>query len=218
MDKLRLMYEQTGRSIWCSHLDTMRTWQRAMNRAGVPIRYSEGFNPHAMISILMPLSVGTESVCQLVDIRVKEDVELSDLPERLNRVLPEGLRVLSVSEEGRKVAEVKWLAVEGHWEYDTASPEEAAAALRTVFAAPVEVLRKTKRGEGLFMITDYMRSFTFEAEKGGVCIRGIVSCTDPVVNPDLLTAAVEQKLPAWKPDGGHFRRIELYCADGTIFR
>ena len=58
MDKIRLSYTQTGRAIWISHLDMMRMLQRAMNRADIPIRYSEGFNPHAQISILLPLSVG----------------------------------------------------------------------------------------------------------------------------------------------------------------
>ena len=69
MDKVRLVYEQTGRARWISHLDAMRTLQRILLRAGVPIKYSEGFNPHALISVLMPLSVGTESLCQIADIR-----------------------------------------------------------------------------------------------------------------------------------------------------
>ena len=72
MDKLRLVYEQTRRAIWMSHLDTMRTLQRAIKRAGIPIRYSEGFNPHELISILLPLSVGTASLCQIADIRVRD--------------------------------------------------------------------------------------------------------------------------------------------------
>ena len=75
MDKLRLVYAQTGRARWISHLDAMRTLQRGLLRAGVPLRYSEGFNPHALISIVMPLSVGTESLCQLADIRVQEEVK-----------------------------------------------------------------------------------------------------------------------------------------------
>ena len=69
MDKLRLKYSQTGRIVWASHLDVMRTLQRGLNRAGVPIKYSEGFNPHALISIVMPLPVGQASHCQLVDIQ-----------------------------------------------------------------------------------------------------------------------------------------------------
>ena len=88
MDKLRLVYEQTRRAIWMSHLDTMRTLQRAIKRAGIPIRYSEGFNPHELISILLPLSVGTASLCQIADIRVREDVDIAALPAQLTAVMP----------------------------------------------------------------------------------------------------------------------------------
>ena len=218
MDKIRLLYEQTGRAIWPSHLDTMRTLQRAMNRAGVPIRYSEGFNPHAMISILMPLSVGTESLCQIVEIRVKEDVDIAALPERLTAVLPEGLRVIRAYEEGRKSAELKWLRVTGHWEYDTADSTAAAEALRSVFSSPVQVLRRTKRGEGLFPITEHIREISFFPADGAVEMEAVISGNEPVVNPDLLAAAVEQNLPEWKPDGVRFCRKELYTTDGRVFR
>ena len=105
MDKLRISYTQTGRAIWISHLDMMRMLQRAMNRASVPIRYSEGFNPHAQISILLPLSVGTESLCQLADIRVRADVDIATLPQKLTAVMPEGIVVTDCWEDGAKAAE-----------------------------------------------------------------------------------------------------------------
>ncbi|MBR0161183.1 MAG: DUF2344 domain-containing protein, partial [Oscillospiraceae bacterium] len=67
MDKLRLRFEKTGRAVWISHLDLMTTMQRAFSRAGYELQYSEGFNPHPLISILLPLSVGAGSVCELMD-------------------------------------------------------------------------------------------------------------------------------------------------------
>ena len=60
MDKMRLRFEKTGRAIYISHLDMMRTMQRVFARAGLELKYSEGFNPHPQISIALPLSVGTE--------------------------------------------------------------------------------------------------------------------------------------------------------------
>ena len=204
MDKLRLVYEQTGRAVWMSHLDTMRTLQRAIKRAAIPIRYSEGFNPHELISILLPLSVGTASLCQIADIRVREDVDSAALPAQLTDVMPEGIRVTDCYENAMKPAELKWMRVEGVWEYDAADTEAVAAKCRALFAQPVEVLRKTKRGEGLFTVTDHVREF--------------VSCADPVVNPELLTAAVRTHLPDCTPDGGRFCRMALYRADGTPYR
>ena len=93
MDKLRLRFEKTGRAVYISHLDLMATMQRAFARAGLELKYSEGFNPHPLISILLPLSVGTASVCELMDFRLREDTELGTLPERLTAALPEGIRV-----------------------------------------------------------------------------------------------------------------------------
>lgn len=218
MDKLRLVYEQTRRAIWMSHLDTMRTLQRAVKRAGIPIRYSEGFNPHELISILLPLSVGTASLCQIADIRVREDVDIAALPAQLSAILPEGLRVTDCYENAMKPAALKWMRVEGIWEYDTADTEAVAAQCRELFSQPVEVMRKTKRGEGAFTVTDHVRDLRFTPSKGIVTVTGIVSCAEPVVNPELLTAAVRTHLSDCAPDGGHFCRMELFCADGTAYR
>ena len=56
MDKLRMRFEKTGRAIYISHLDLMHTLQRAFSRAGFRIKYSEGYNPHPVISIALPLN------------------------------------------------------------------------------------------------------------------------------------------------------------------
>ena len=90
MDKLRLRFQKTGKAVYISHLDLMRVVQRIFLRAGTPIKYSEGFNPHALISICLPLSVGMASECELMDFRVTREVELAALPETLNAVSPEG--------------------------------------------------------------------------------------------------------------------------------
>ena len=64
-EKLRLRFEKTGRAIYISHLDLMRTMQRVFLRADCPLKYSEGFNPHALISILLPLSKAIIAVIAL---------------------------------------------------------------------------------------------------------------------------------------------------------
>ena len=218
MDKLRLIYEQTGRAVWMSHLDTMRTLQRALKRADIPIRYSEGFNPHELISILLPLSVGSASLCQIADIRVREDVDIAALPAKLTAVMPEGLRVTDCYEDAMKPAQLKWMRIEGRWEYDTADTKRVTEQCAELFSHPVEVMRKTKRGEGMFTITEHIRDITFTPSDELVTVRGIVSCADPVVNPELITAAVRSHLPECAPDGGRFCRMALLCADDTPYR
>ena len=125
-EKLRLRFEKTGRAIYISHLDLMRTMQRVFLRADCPLKYSEGFNPHALISILLPLSVGVGSVCELMDFQLREEADLAALPERLTAVMPEGIRALEAYSGGRKVRELKWLRVTGRYEYDNADPADMA--------------------------------------------------------------------------------------------
>ena len=103
----RIRFEKTGRAVWMSHLDLMRLMQRAFRRAGVVLHHSQGFTPHAYVSMLLPLSVGMESVCELMEYEL--DGELAVTPEALNAVLPEGVRVLEVYQSTRKARELRRL-------------------------------------------------------------------------------------------------------------
>lgn len=218
MDKIRLSYMQTGRAIWISHLDMMRMLQRAMNRANIPIKYSEGFNPHAMISILLPLSVGTESYCQLADIRVREDVDPATLPGRLNAVMPEGIEVTDAWEEGSKAAELQRLRALCRWEYDGPAAEKLPA-LRALFEREqLIVQRRTKRGEGPFDLLPHTRILSMEAEGNAVLVSCELSAAEPVVKPELLGKAVEENAPDLAPRAARCRRVRMLKKDGTEFR
>ena len=63
MSDQRIQFIKTGRARYISHLDLMRTFQRAFLRAGLHVKHTEGFNPHAYVSIALPLSVGFSSHC-----------------------------------------------------------------------------------------------------------------------------------------------------------
>ena len=219
MDKLRLVYEQTRRAIWMSHLDTMRTLQRAIKRAGIPIRYSEGFNPHELISILLPLSVGTASLCQIADIRVREDVDIAALPAQLTAVMPEGIRIIEAYEPQRKVSELKWLDVKGIFEYDERDKAAMAAALEEFFARDAIVItKKTKRGMGESDIRPAIKTIGFTVEDGGVIVEATISAQEPTLNPELLAESLRQLAPDIAPDFAKFTRVETYDADMNIYR
>lgn len=218
MDKLRLSYTQTGKAIWISHLDMMRMLQRAMNRADIPIRYSEGFNPHAQISILLPLSVGTESLCQIADIRVRADVDLSTLPQRLTDVMPEGIVVTDCWENGAKATEMKLLEAQSRWEYIEKPNEKKIEAIRDLFARKeLIVQRKTKRGEGPFDILPYTQLKDIYIEGNCVILRTILSAAEPVVKPELLSKAVIENAPELAPENVRCTRLKLLRSDGKVF-
>ena len=137
MTKFRLRFSKTGRAVYISHLDLMRTIQRAFLRAGYPLKYSEGFNPHAIISILLPLSVGTASKCELMDFTLAADTDMSSLPEILTQAMPEGITALEAYLVERKGKELKWLEVEGVLEYDNRSESELAVLAEKLYSYPV---------------------------------------------------------------------------------
>lgn len=218
-DKLRLRFRKTGRAVYISHLDLMQTMQRSFSRAGYALKYSEGYNPHPLLSIALPLSVGAASDCELMDFRLREEADLALLPARLTAALPEGVEVLAAYEPERKCAEIKWLRIEGRFEYDGRDPGEMAKALGEFFSRDsIVITRKTKRGQGESDIRPMIREISFAAGEGLVSISALISAQEPTLNPELLAEALRQLAPALAPDFAAFRRIETYDMNMNVFR
>lgn len=219
MDKLRLRFKKIGRAVYISHLDLMQTMQRAFSRAGYELKYSEGFNPHPQISIALPLSVGTASLCEIMDFKLKEDAELSRLPARLTAVLPEGIEVTGCYEPQRRAAELKYLKVAGIFEYDERDTEQMTQALRDFYSAgEIVIAKKTKRGMGETDIRSAIREMAFNAKAGAVELEAVISAQEPTLNPELLAEALRQLAPEIAPDFAKFTRLETYDKNMEIFR
>ena len=81
----RALFEKTGNAVWISHLDLMRVFQRAFKRAGLHLTHTQGFNPRPSVSIALPLSVGIESRCELLDFDLEGDrCSNCEIMDRLN--------------------------------------------------------------------------------------------------------------------------------------
>ena len=219
MDKLRLRFEKTGRAVYISHLDLMHTLQRAFSRAGLRLKYSEGFNPHPQISIALPLSVGVASVCEILDFRLLTEADPAELPARLSAVMPEGIRVTECYEPVNKASQLKYLAVEGAFDFDARPVPEMCAALNEFFARDsIVITKKTKRGEGPSDIRPAVRSIAFSEGEGAVLLKAVISAQEPTLNPALLADALRQLAPEYEPDFARFERVENYLENMEIFR
>ena len=219
MDKLRLRFKKTGRAVYISHLDLMQTMQRAFSRAGYELKYSEGFNPHPQISIALPLSVGTASLCEIMDFKLKEEADISEIPARLTAALPEGIEVTDCYEPQRKAAELKYLKVAGIFEYDERDGEQMAAALRDFYSAgEIVIAKKTKRGMGETDIKPAIREISFEAKEKSAELEAVISAQEPTLNPELLAQALRQLAPDLAPDFAKFTRLEIYDKNMELFR
>jgi radical SAM-linked protein len=96
MQRLRVRFNRGEEVKFISHLDIMRLWQRALNRAGVAIAYSEGFNPHPRLSLAVPLALGVTSEAELMDVFLEKWSSPHSFSAAVGRQLPRGIEILQV--------------------------------------------------------------------------------------------------------------------------
>lgn len=106
MREVRLRFAKEGRIKYIGHLDINRAMSRALTRAKIPLWYTEGFNPHPYMSFSLPLSLGVESLCESVDLRIVGEITNAEIKQRLNDNLPDGLRVIDVYDDFRDNSEI----------------------------------------------------------------------------------------------------------------
>ena len=221
MARHRLRFSKTGRAQYLSHLDLMRTMQRVFQRAGVGIRHTEGFNPHAYISVALPLSVGVESVCELLDFEVVDDTPLETLPELLTAKMPEGIAVLEAYEAEQKVKEIAWLRFVGVLEYDALEDMRGMASQLIEFFKRQSILvtkQTKKKEEAQVDIAPLIREIAFTDDGAHrVRMEAVAAAQNPGLGPSLLLDALRQSAPEIAPDFAQFSRVEVYDGAMSVF-
>ena len=218
----RLRYARSGQAVWISHLDMMRLFQRAFARACIRVHHSAGFNPHALISIALPMSVGTASKCELLDFAVESGCDdLAELPARLNTCLPDGVRVLEAYESERKVRELRHLRARIDLTFDAGAPIGAKDQLESLFARDEIIVLKKKKKEGF--VPENIRPMIVsmdvtQPDSTHISLETVVCALEPSLNPEYLLRAMENELPDLKPDGTAICRLEVYDEDLNVFR
>lgn len=98
MRNIRIFFKKRDRAKYISHLDMTRLFQRAVRRSGITMWYTEGFHPHLYMTFALPLSLGIESDCESVDMKLVDEISFEGVKERLNLALPDGISVTEVKE------------------------------------------------------------------------------------------------------------------------
>lgn len=147
VQRLRVTFSRGEEVKYTTHLDLMRLWERALRRAGVDLAYSEGFTPHARLSLGAPLAVGVTSGGELMDIFLGSRTSLRRFLEDVTQQLPAGIEILGVEEVGLGVpslqSEVRWsdYEVEVPADRDSSEVEEAVRRFLASESVPWEHLR-----------------------------------------------------------------------------
>ena len=220
MSKLRLLFVKEAQASYISHLDLMRTFQRCFPRTELEIKHTQGYHPHPIISIVLPLPVGQSSECELLDFEVTQASDGCGIAEKLNTGMPTGIRVLDCYEAKRPIRELDSLQADVTLEYDAGVPEGAAEQLCELLARDTLVIQKrTKRKELADVdIAPMIKDFSFTDGEGVVTGTVTVLAQNPGLNPQLLEKAVQRYMPDLSPDFLRIRRRAVLDAEGRDFR
>lgn len=155
MLSVRVFFEKKNGAKFISHLDLNRAVMRILVRTGLPVVYSQGFNPHIKVVFALPLSIYQESVCEVFDFKLNEDIPKEIVSESLSKAMPDDLRFISCEEPIYKLGDV------AKAEYEIKVYTKATKSeVEKIFDGDVTVLRKTKTREFEDKIND--RIFSLE--------------------------------------------------------
>lgn len=193
VQKLRVRYAKRGRARFTSHRDFSRAFERALRRAGVPMAYSSGFNPHPRISFANASPTGAASEAEYLEIGLAEICDPHKVRDALADALPEGLDVVTVVEATPGALADRLAA--SHWRIDLPGIDQESLdrALAAFLSADrIEVQRMTKNGLRTFDAREPVVTMTREGE----CVDLLIRHTVPLVRPDdVLTALQELGAP-----------------------
>ena len=221
MREVRLRFSKTDRLKYISHLDINRAMARALKRAEIPLWYTEGFNPHPYMSFSLPLSLGVESLCENVDLRIVGDITNEDIKSRLNSVLPDGLKIVDVYDNFRDNSEIVYS--DYVYKFEFKDNEAAYEKIKAVLESDeILALKKGKQGRKRVMKETNIKSFI---DKYSISIRGdiiilnirLLAGPEKNLNPSLLFDTIIRLIDTdfeWKS----ISRISLLDKDYKEFK
>lgn len=216
-NKHRLRFSKAGRAKYISHLDLMRTFQRAFLRAGIDIKHTEGFHPHAFVSIPLPLSVGFSSECEVLEFELTGGCGQEAVPERLNKVLPEGITVQKCYDGVRTAKELTYVNYILSLEYENGAPFGVERAIRELLALDSLIVtkrsKKAKSGEVQVDLIPLISKCTVEGRRDTISLDMVIRAQNPGLNPELIVRAIQERCPDAVPDFVTYHRKDILDAD-----
>ncbi len=175
---VRIKFSKSGSAKFVGHLDMMRYFQKAMRRAGIDIKYSEGFSPHQILSFAAPLGVGVTSEGEYIDIEVGSLVSSQAAIDALNSVMAENISVLqyrllpdNVKNAMASVAGAKYKVSYKKQPADGISLESILKYKKEWFddADSINVIKKTKKNETEIDLKPLIFEWDMTAENDAPC-------------------------------------------------
>lgn len=216
MREVRVKFSKTGQAKYISHLDTNRVFSRALARAKINLWFTEGFNPHPYMSFSLPLSLGVESLCENVDLRILDDITNEEIKSRLNDALPVGIRVVDVYENFQDSHEICYS--DYVYKFEFKDNEKALTKINQVLDSPqIMALKKGKQGRRRVLketdIKEFIVKYNTSIRDENVILNvRLLAGPDKNLNPSLLFDTIIRLIDMdfeWKSIG----RINLLTKD-----
>ena len=185
---LRVKFKKVGRLQYISHLDLVRTMNKIVVRAKLPLWYTEGFNPKPKMVFAAPLSIGTESQTEFVDIRLSEHIEPDLAVRALNRNLTEEMQALEAYYPTSKLSDTVLVKTDG------VTPALAKKCEEALLSERVEVIKKAKSGDMVTLdIRPLIKSVSCALDGEMLRLSCVLSADQSrFLNPELVVKALRK--------------------------
>lgn len=222
---LRVKFRKTGALQYISHLDLVRTMNKIIVRAKLPLWYTEGFNPKPKLIFAAPLSIGTESECEFVDIRLVDELEPDEAMRRLNENMASEMQVSAAYYPTTKLTDLKWLGYRMRIRTNGADAVLAERVEDLLLGNEVWVTKKARGGTApaRINIRPLIKSIRTEYD-GGEIMLDCVLCADSssFLNPEYIISALREGLgilsdPNLTKEGYSILRERAFQADMSEF-
>lgn len=223
---MRVRFRKVGDLQYISHLDLQRTVQRILVRADIPVWYTQGFNPHMKIVFSTPLSIGAESICEMLDVRLNGDITPAEMIESLNEQVTDELRILDAYIPNTKFSDIVWSKYEIAVQSPSLSVSSVDALYKVLQKEELSATKKTKSGEKTINIIPLVRDFEMAFEEASQTLRVntlLRADGECYLNPELFLLALHDACGILNGEEHELQysilRTENYFEDGkTVFR
>ena len=221
---LRCKFKKVGNLQYISHLDLVRTMHKVIVRSNLPLWYTEGFNPKPKMAFAAPLSIGTESMSEYMDLRLKEYIDPDVAMERLNSNMTHEMQISEAYYPESKFTDLKWFSYTVVIRTVGACDELAEKCQQLLSSESIEILKKTKSGEAIVDIKPLIKSASVVCDNGVLRMSAILSA-DPsaFLNPEHVITALKRECGIMADDNllnesYSIMRERAYFADMSEFK
>jgi len=194
--RMLAVFEKGERIRHIGHLDIQRSVQRGLRRSGLPVAYSQGFNPHILITFASALSTGACGKREIMDVTMAGDVEAEEFLVKMNRAMPPEMQLKEARAVDNKHPSLMGMVAAADYDlliWDEAQGEKLAAALPEMMKKDqIMAMRKTKTKLAECDIKPLIYSLYAEKKDGKTHLRAMMTLTErESCKPQMLLEALK---------------------------